>query len=69
LPEKGDSDEPSDAGSDECRTHKFIAKFAIVVAFDAAPVSNTESGAAPPVAATESAETSESESSEEEEEG
>ena len=29
---------PTRVGGDECRTREFIAKFAIVVAFDAAPV-------------------------------
>jgi Tfp pilus assembly protein PilN len=70
LPEKGAGDGggggASDSGSDECRTHKFIAKFAIVVAFDAAPVSAVAAGEAPPVATTEPTETSESEGSEEE---
>lgn len=54
LPEKeseggggGDS-----GGGDECRTHDFIAKFEIVVAFDAAPVPAAASGEAAPVAAT-----------------
>jgi hypothetical protein len=51
------------SSGDECRTREFIAKFAIVVAFDAAPVPTEESAeaAAPPV---ESAETASSESSE-----
>jgi Tfp pilus assembly protein PilN len=59
---------------DECRTREFIAKFEIVVAFDAAPVaaSATEGEAATPTS-TESTETSgsegESEGSEEEGEG
>jgi Tfp pilus assembly protein PilN len=70
LPEKGSSDagsgEGSDSSGDECRTHKFIAKFAIVVAFDAAPVSESASGEAPTVATTEPTEASESEGSEEE---
>ena len=72
LPEKGSGDSDSgsgggsDSSSDECRTHKFIAKFAIVVAFDAAPVAESASGEAPPVATTEPTETSESEGSEEE---
>ncbi len=45
----------------ECRTHAFIAKFALVVAFDAAPVSteSSESTVAAPVEST-SAESSES---------
>ncbi len=69
LPEKGSGDagggDSSDSG-DECRTHEFIAKFAIVVAFDAAPVPASASGEAPPVATTEPTEASESEGSEEE---
>ena len=32
------------SGGDECRTHAFIAKFEIVVAFDAAPVAAAEGG-------------------------
>jgi Tfp pilus assembly protein PilN len=50
LPEKGKSGEGDGGGSgggEECRTRDFIAKFQIVVAFDAAPV---------PVIATEGAE-------------
>jgi Tfp pilus assembly protein PilN len=70
LPEKGSGGSGggggSDSASDECRTQKFIAKFAIVVAFDAAPVSASASEEAPPVATTEPTETSESEGSEEE---
>ncbi len=52
------------SSSDECRTRKFIAKFAIVVAFDAAPVTVTGEGeeAVPP--APEQAETVATESSE-----
>ncbi|HEY5977210.1 MAG TPA: hypothetical protein VIT85_05090 [Solirubrobacterales bacterium] len=45
-----------DEGSDtECRTEKYIAKFELVVAFDAAPVISTEEGSATTteVAATE----------------
>lgn len=42
----------SDSGGDECRTRDFIAKFEIVVAFDAAPVPVTASGEAAPVATT-----------------
>ena len=52
----------SDSG-DECRTRKFIAKFEIVVAFDAAPVAEAEGEEAAPVA-TGTVETSSSESSE-----
>lgn len=49
---------------DECRTREFIAKFAIVVAFDAAPVPAEESAEAAVAAPAESAETASSESSE-----
>lgn len=69
LPEKGSSDGGgggSDSTSDECRTQKFIAKFAIVIAFDAAPVAESAAGEAPAPAPAETAETSESEDSEEE---
>lgn len=71
LPDKGSGDSGgsgggSDSGGDECRTQKFIAKFAIVVAFDAAPVPAPATGEAPPVATTEPTESSESEGSEEE---
>lgn len=57
--------EGAGSGGTDCRTRDFIAKFAIVVAFDAAPVPSDESAAepaAPPAA--ESTETSSSESSE-----
>jgi Tfp pilus assembly protein PilN len=70
LPEKGSSSGGggggSDSSSDECRTQKFIAKFAIVVAFDAAPVPASATAEAPPVATTEPTESSDSEGSEEE---
>jgi hypothetical protein len=57
----------SDSG-DECRTREFIAKFAIVVAFDAAPVAESATeGEAPPVATTEPVQASDSEGSEAEE--
>ena len=54
-----------ESGGGECRTREFIAKFEIVVAFDAAPVppSAEEATAAPP------AETTEASSSEGAEEG
>jgi Tfp pilus assembly protein PilN len=67
LPDKG-SDKGGSGGDDsgdECRTKKFIAKFGIVVAFDAAPVAESATGEAPPAATTESTETGESEDSEE----
>jgi Tfp pilus assembly protein PilN len=58
----------SNTGSsgDECRTHAFIAKFSLVVAFDAAPVPTEESSESTVAAPVESAESaaSESESSE-----
>jgi len=71
LPEEGKGGEEGGGGSsdsgDECRTHKFIAKFEIVVAFDAAPVSE-EGEEVPSVptgtVATTSSESSESEGSE-----
>lgn len=68
LPEKGG--EASESSGEECRTRDFIAKFEIVVAFDAAPVPVTASGEAAPVAtSTDAAEGSDeaSESSEAEE--
>jgi Tfp pilus assembly protein PilN len=72
LPEEGKGGGSEGGGSsssgDECRTRKFIAKFEIVVAFDAAPVAETEGEEAPPVATgtveTTSSESAEGESSE-----
>lgn len=52
------------SSSDECRTHQFIAKFTIVVAFDAAPVSVTGEGEEAVPTAPEQAETVATESSE-----
>lgn len=56
------------SGGEECRTREFIAKFQIVVAFDAAPVplvTGSEEVAAPPAeAASPSSEESEDEGSE-----
>lgn len=50
-------------GGDECRTRNFIAKFEIVVAFDAAPVPATEAEAeVAPEAAPEAAQVASSES-------
>ena len=49
----------AESGGEECRTRDFIAKFEIVVAFDAAPVP-PEAGAMPETAQTASSETSES---------
>lgn len=54
----------SDSSGDECRTRKFIAKFEIVVAFDAAPVVEPEGEEAAPPVATGTVETTSSESSE-----
>ncbi len=48
----------------ECRTREFIAKFALVVAFDAAPVPAEESAEAIAAAPVEAAESTSSESSE-----
>lgn len=59
----------TDSNGDECRTHAFIAKFALVVAFDAAPVATEESSESTTVAPVESAESSTSESSESTEAG
>lgn len=78
LPEKGSDGDGGGGGGgsdsgDECRTRPTIAKFAIVVAFDAAPVAEALAGGeAAPVATTtptegEEADESESEGSEEEE--
>jgi len=69
LPEEGKAGEGgsegggSDSSGDECRTRPTIAKFEIVVAFDAAPVAETEGEEAAPVA-TGTVETTSSESSE-----
>ncbi|MGN6256642.1 MAG: PilN domain-containing protein [Solirubrobacterales bacterium] len=71
----GSSEEGSEGGGTECRTRNFIAKFSIVVAFDAAPVPVTAEGegeapatateaASSTASETESSESSESESSE-----
>lgn len=60
-----------DAGGSECRTREFIAKFSVVVAFDAAPVPITVEGEGEATAtATETAESTsgETESTEGEEE-
>lgn len=51
----------SGSGGEDCRTREFIAKFEIVVAFDAAPVpataSATEAPTAPPAETTETSST------------
>jgi Tfp pilus assembly protein PilN len=74
LPSKGEGEASSEGGESEggseCRTRKYIAKFSIVVAFDAAPVPITAEGEGEaPATATETAETTstETESSEGEE--
>jgi Tfp pilus assembly protein PilN len=51
-------------GGDECRTRNFIAKFEIVVAFDAAPVSTESVEGAPVSSSVETTEDTSSESSE-----
>jgi Tfp pilus assembly protein PilN len=76
LSQKQETGTSSSSGSEEstegsdCRTRNFIAKFEIVVAFDAAPVSATEAGSeiALPTA-TENAQATSSEASEESSEG
>lgn len=52
------------SGGDECRTKAFIAKFSVVVAFDAAPVPASESSESVVAAPAESAEAASAESSE-----
>jgi Tfp pilus assembly protein PilN len=51
-------------GSSDCRTRSFIASFKMVVAFDAAPVPQLESGGEATAPAPEAAETASSETSE-----
>jgi Tfp pilus assembly protein PilN len=52
----------SESGGGECQTRDFIAKFSLVVAFDAAPIPITAEGEAEvPATATETAETTSSE--------
>ncbi len=53
----------SGGGGEDCRTRDFIAKFEIVVGFDAAPVPAPE-GDAPPESTPEAAQTASTESSE-----
>jgi Tfp pilus assembly protein PilN len=67
LPEKESesSGSGSKSTSDECRTHAFITKFEIVIAFDAAPVPAAATEEAAPVSAP--SEGSEAEGSEESE--
>jgi len=68
LPEEGKAGGGEGGGSgssgDECRTRKFIAKFEIVVAFDAAPVAEEAGSEEAPPVATGTVETTSSESSE-----
>jgi Tfp pilus assembly protein PilN len=52
------------SSGDECRTRAFIAKFALVVAFDAAPVPTEESAESTVSTPTETAESTASESAE-----
>lgn len=55
--ESGGSNGSSGSSGDECRTRRFIAKFEIVVAFDAAPVpESVEGGEEAPAAPAERAE-------------
>lgn len=66
LPSRGEGEAASGGGDSEggseCRTRKFIAKFSIVVAFDAAPVPITAEGeATAPATATETAESTSTE--------
>lgn len=56
-------------GSEDCRTRSFIAKFSIVVAFDAAPVPPSAEGEAAPVSAPEETEAASSETEESSGEG
>jgi Tfp pilus assembly protein PilN len=67
LPEEDDaagSGGGGDSSGDECRTREFIAKFEIVVAFDAAPVPASSSTGEVAPATTETTETTETTSSE-----
>jgi Tfp pilus assembly protein PilN len=68
--ETGGGEGGSSNTGDECRTRKFIAKFSIVVAFDAAPVPIVAGGEdEAPATATETAEASSSETESGESEG
>lgn len=70
LPDKGSSGGGGGGSSgDECRTREFIAKFEIVVAFDAAPVPASGEGEAAPVTTTPETESESSETSSEDGEG
>jgi Tfp pilus assembly protein PilN len=66
LPSNGEGEVSAEGGESEggkeCRTRRYIAKFKIVVAFDAAPVPITAEGEAEaPATATENAETTSTE--------
>jgi len=54
----------SGGAGEDCRTRKFIAKFELVVAFDAAPVAGSGEAEVAPVAPAEQAETTSETSSE-----
>lgn len=73
LPEKSETDSGGgeDSEGDECRTREYIAKFGIVVAFDAAPVVAAASGegAAPAPAPEEGGEDEEGEAQNASDEG
>jgi Tfp pilus assembly protein PilN len=65
LPAPGESGAGGDTGGEDCRTRDFIAKFELVVAFDAAPVmSEATPAAAAPVEATEATSTASEETPE-----
>jgi Tfp pilus assembly protein PilN len=65
----GSTSGSSNSGSSDCRTRKFIAKFGIVVAFDAAPVPVSASDQSAPISATEKSEAAAKETSGEGSEG
>ena len=71
LASKGSESGSGGGGGEDCRTRDFIAEFSLVVAFDAAPVAATGSGAAeaPPEAAPEAAQAASSETSQSSGEG
>lgn len=72
LPDKGSGEDGGGGGGDsggECRTRKFIAKFEVVVAFDAAPVPLASEASAAPVATSEPVEADSSDEGSEESEG
>jgi Tfp pilus assembly protein PilN len=66
--DKEEAGSGSDGGED-CRTRSYIAKFSVVVAFDAAPIPLVGSEGGDAVAATDEAEAASSEASESSEEG